>query len=57
MENKDYSISWKYIVDIMEKKFDLSPTSDKKMSMGQILRYLDIIWDDYCDTITRGFEP
>ncbi len=54
---EDYSISWKYIIEVMEKKFDLSPTSEKKMPMGQILRYLDIIWDDYYDTITRGLDP
>lgn len=57
MENKDYSISWKYIIEVMEQKFDLSPTSDEKMPMGHILRCLDIIWDDYYDTITRGLEP
>ena len=57
MGEKDYSISWKYIVEVMEKKFGISPKSIEKMSMGQILKYLDIIWGDYCDTITRGYDP
>ena len=56
MENKDYSITWKYIVEAMEKKFDYSPDSEIREPMGRFIHLLDRIWDDYYDTITRGLE-
>ena len=43
----DYSITWNYIIEQMEKKFKLSPNSQEKRSMGEIEHYINLIWTDY----------
>ena len=54
MENKDYSISWKYVVEMMEKKFGIAPDSEQRMSMGRIEHLIDRIWDDYFNEVRKG---
>lgn len=43
----DYSITWKYIVDMMEKKYNFPPDSEKEEAMGRFIHLLDRIWDDF----------
>ena len=43
----DYSITWKYIVDKMEKKYNYPPDSEKEEAMGTFIHLLNRVWDDF----------
>lgn len=51
----DYSLNWKYIVDKMEEKFGLKPDSTEKLSMGDIQRKIEKIWEEYVDILDEKY--
>ena len=51
----DYTINWKYIVDKMEEKFGLKPDSTEKLSMGDIQRKIEKIWEEYVDILDEKY--
>lgn len=53
---KDYSITWQYIVKTMEEKYGLAPDSTVKHPMERIEQFTESIWDDYCDTLDWYYE-
>lgn len=50
----DYEITWKYVVEMMEKKFGYSPDSERREPMGRFIHLLDRIWDDYYNEVRKG---
>lgn len=46
----DYTISWAYIVNRMEERYDMSPDNEEKMAFGDIEKYLSEIWAEYYNT-------
>lgn len=53
---KDYSITWQYIVKTMEEKYGLAPDSTVKLPMARIEQFIKAIWEDYCDTLDWYYE-
>lgn len=43
----DYSITWKYIVEQMDKNFGIPFDSTELFSMGEIEAYIEKIWNDF----------
>ena len=43
----DYSITWKYIVEQMDKKFGIPFNSKELFAMGEIEAYIKKIWNDF----------
>ena len=43
----DYSITWGYIVKKMEEDYGLSPKSEEPFAFGDLVRYVNYIWDEY----------
>lgn len=49
----DFLITWKYIVEEMQRKFGFSPTNEEKLSYGEFERYMGAIWSDFVDKVKR----
>ncbi len=43
----DYSITWKYIVEQMDKNFGIPFDSTELFSMREIEAYIEKIWNDF----------
>lgn len=44
---KNYMITWKYIVDAMENKYGFKPDNTEECSFGELMLYLEGIWEEY----------
>ena len=49
----DYSITWGYICDCMKHDYGLSRNSNKRLSMGEVERMLEAIWNDFCESVAK----
>lgn len=52
-KKNDYSITWGYICDCMKRDYGLSRNSNKWLSMGEVERMLQAIWDGFCSDVAR----
>ena len=43
----DYCITWSYIVERMGTKYGFYPNNTEKLSMGEIEKYLNDIWNEF----------
>lgn len=56
-ELKEYYITWKYIVQKMEERFGIKPDSTEKISMHEIERRMDSIWNEFiCEVIKQVLD-
>lgn len=51
----DYSITWAYIVQIMESKFGVKPDDETKHSMYEIQKMIDTIWSEHVDKLDEHY--
>lgn len=49
----NYSITWGYICDCMKKDFGLSRNSTKWLSVGEVERMIDTIWENFYMAVQR----
>ena len=42
-----YSITWAYIVKKMEEDFGVPPDSEELFAFGDLVRFVNYIWDKY----------
>lgn len=47
----DYSITWGYVVQKMKEKYGICVESNEKFSFGELMLYMNQIWDDFFITI------
>lgn len=47
----NYTITWQYIVEKMEEKYNISPKSIQPFAYGELTRCLDKIWSEYFQNI------
>lgn len=52
----DYTITWQYIVNQMDKKFNIPPNSKQPYAYGELTRYMDEIWNDYFNALYKVDE-
>lgn len=43
----DYSITWGYVVQKMKEKYSICVESNEKFSFGELMLYMNRIWDDF----------
>ncbi len=52
--SKDYSITWRYIVDEMESRYGINPNDEENYAFGEIISLLNEIWKDYFLTLYKA---
>lgn len=41
----DYSITWEFVIRKMEEVYGIKPDSELRLSLGEILRRINYIWE------------